>query len=67
MSATDIAFKLRLIGVTGGMDMLRRCLPGLLLTAAGAARPACCYSHDPAPADKIYYFFEGHDAWKRND
>lgn len=32
----NIAFKLGLIGVTGGMDMLRRCLPGLALTAAGA-------------------------------
>ena len=32
----NIAFKLGLIGVTGGMDMLRRSLPGLALTAAGA-------------------------------
>jgi uncharacterized membrane protein (DUF4010 family) len=32
----NIAFKLGLIATTGGTDMLRRCLPGLVLTAAGA-------------------------------
>ena len=33
----NIAFKLGLIGVAGGMDLLRRCLPALAVTAAGAA------------------------------
>ena len=33
----NIAFKLGLIGVAGGMDLLRGCLPALAATAAGAA------------------------------
>src|SRR5207344_2867625 len=33
----NIAFKLGLIGVAGGMGMFRRCVLGLALTAAGAA------------------------------
>ncbi len=33
----NIAFKLGLIGAAGGMDLLRRCLPALAVTAAGAA------------------------------
>jgi uncharacterized membrane protein (DUF4010 family) len=33
----NIGFKLGLIGATGGMDMLGRCLPGLGATALGAA------------------------------
>jgi uncharacterized membrane protein (DUF4010 family) len=33
----NIGFKLGLIGTTGGMDMLGRCLPGLAATAVGAA------------------------------
>jgi uncharacterized membrane protein (DUF4010 family) len=32
----NIAFKLGLIAFAGGMDMLRRCLPGLAFTAVGA-------------------------------
>jgi uncharacterized membrane protein (DUF4010 family) len=31
----NIGFKLGLIGISGGMDMLRRCLPGLVSTAGG--------------------------------
>ena len=30
-----IVFKLGMIGVAGGAEMLRRCLPGMALTAAG--------------------------------
>jgi hypothetical protein len=33
----NIEFKLGLIGASGGMDMLRRRLPGLASTAVGAA------------------------------
>jgi len=33
----NIGFKLGLIAASGGMDMLRRCLPGLASTAAGTA------------------------------
>jgi uncharacterized membrane protein (DUF4010 family) len=33
----NIGFKLGLIGASGGMDMLRRCLPGLASTAVGTA------------------------------
>ena len=33
----NIGFKLGLIGTSGGMDMLRRCLPGLASTALGTA------------------------------
>ncbi|HTS53360.1 MAG TPA: MgtC/SapB family protein [Burkholderiales bacterium] len=33
----NIGFKLGLIGVSGGVHMLRRCLPGLAATAVGAA------------------------------
>ena len=39
---SNIGFKLGLIGTSGGMDMLRRCLPGLLSTAVGAAAVCCC-------------------------
>jgi uncharacterized membrane protein (DUF4010 family) len=31
----NIVFKLGMIGVAGGADMLRRCSPGMALTAAG--------------------------------
>ena len=33
----NIGFKLGLIGTSGGLDMLRRCLPGLASTALGTA------------------------------
>ena len=33
----NIAFKLGVIASAGGVDMLRRCLPGMVLTGAGAA------------------------------
>ena len=52
----NIGFKLGLIGASGGMDMLRRCLPGLASTAARHGGWAACVRLRPSALLELRVF-----------